>query len=140
MRWRDLWNRRAKWLGRTVLIGLGVLLAVPLVTNVALWLRVIPRLLNADSAALSYRFAWSPWPTRIRFEGMQIIGRDANVEFAVGVDEAWLTLDLWSAVSAQTINITRFRGVGTTVRVLQRLDPASSAIRSLKRCLIFSAF
>ena len=132
LRWREVWNRGPKWMRRSVLIVLGVLFAVPVVTNVVLWLRIVPWLLNADSAAIHYSSAWSPWPTRIRLHGLLITGRDPNVEFAIGIDEAWLTLDLWSAVSARTIKITRVRGSGTSVRVLQRLDPLTLSEKKLR--------
>jgi hypothetical protein len=123
MHWRGLWNDRPRWQRRTVYSLLGVLLAIPLLTNIVLWLRIVPWLLNADSAALNYDAAWAPWPTRIKLEGLLVKGRDSNVEFAIHIDEAWLTLDLWSAVSARTIKITRVRGSGVSVRALQRIDP-----------------
>lgn len=123
MQWRRPWSEQPKWLRRTVWIALGVVLAVPVLTNIALWFRVVPRLLNADSAGLDYDSAWSPWPTRIRLEGLRVRGRDANVEFAIQIDEVWLKLDLWSVVAARTIKVTRVRGSGVSVRALQRIDP-----------------
>ncbi len=118
-RWRDL----PRWLKRSVFGLGGLLILVPVVTNLVLWLQVVPRLMNADSAAFEYRFAWAPWPTRIKVYGLQVTGQDPNVQFAIGVEEAWLTLELWAAVSERTITISRLRGSGVSVRALQRLDP-----------------
>jgi hypothetical protein len=118
-RWREL----PRWLKRALLTVAGVLLLVPAVTNLVLWLRVVPRALNADSAALSYGFAWAPWPTRIRMYDLLVTGQDPNIQFAVGVDEAWLTLDLSAAVRERTIKITKLRGSGVSVRALQRVHP-----------------
>lgn len=101
----------------------GGLCAIVLLTNVALWLRLVPRLLNTDSAALDYGWAWAPWPTRVRLNDLVIGGQDQNVQFAIALDEAWLTLDLWSVIADRTIKITKMRGSGTSVRVLQRLQP-----------------
>jgi len=130
--WRAAWTRRPKWARRAALIAVGAVLAVPVVTNAVLWLNVVPKLLNADSAALHYGFAWSPWPTRIRVHQLRIVGRDENVEFAVQIDEAWLRLDLWAAVSARTIKITRVRGSGVSVRALQRIDPEQATPDKVK--------
>jgi hypothetical protein len=121
-RWAH-WRDAPRWLRRAVLGVVGFLVLVPVVTNAVLWLRVVPRLMNADSAAFSYRFAWSPWPTRIKVYHLTVTGQDPNVQFAVGVEEAWLTLELWAAASERTIRITRLRGSGVSVRALQRLQP-----------------
>lgn len=101
----------------------GSVFAIVLLTNVALWLRLVPRLLNTDSTALDYGWAWAPWPTRIRVHDLVISGQDQNVQFAIAVDETWLTLDLWSVIADRTIKVTKMRGSGTSVRVLQRLQP-----------------
>jgi len=99
------------------------LVLVPLLTNLVLWLNVVPRILNADSAAISYRFAWAPWPTRIKLYDLQVTGQDPNIQFAVGVEECWLTLDLWATATKKTITLSRVRASGASVRVLQRLQP-----------------
>jgi hypothetical protein len=83
----------------------------------------VPRALNSDGAALSYGFAWSPWPTRVKLYDLLVTGQDPNVQFAVAVDEAWLTLDLWATASKRTITISKLRGSGVSVRALQRLQP-----------------
>jgi hypothetical protein len=118
-RWRDL----PRWLKRTLVIGVSLLFLTPIVTNLVLWLRVVPRVLNADSAALSYGFAWSPWPTRVKLHDLLVTGQDPNVQFAVALDEAWVTLDLFATASQRTITISKLRGSGVSVRALQRLDP-----------------
>ena len=118
-RWRDA----PRWLRRT-LAGVGAFVVlVPVLTNLVLWLNVVPRLLNADSAAISYRFAWAPWPTRIRLYGLQITGQDPNIQFAIKLEECWLTLELWATASQKTITLSQVRSSGASVRVLQRLQP-----------------
>lgn len=118
-RWRDA----PRWLRRT-LAGVGAFVVlVPVLTNLVLWLNLVPRLLNADSAAISYRFAWAPWPTRLKIYGLQVTGQDPNVQFAVGVEECWLTLELWATATQKTITLSRVRCSGASVRVLQRLQP-----------------
>src|SRR6187399_431066 len=118
-RWRDA----PRWLKRTLAIFGGFVVLVPVLTNLVLWLKVVPRILNADSAAISYRFAWSPWPTRVKLYHLLVTGQDPNIQFAIGVDECWLTLDLWAAATQKTITISKLRGSGASVRVLQRLQP-----------------
>ncbi len=105
------------------MVASGAFFAIPLITNLALWLRVVPRFLNTDSAAMSYGFAWAPWPTRLNFHHLVIVGEDPNIQFVVSIDEVGLTLDLWSAVSKRTIEITRLRGSGASVRGVRRLQP-----------------
>jgi len=118
-RWRDA----PRWLRRTLAIVAGLVVLVPVLTNAVLWLRVVPRLLNADSAAISYRFAWSPWPTRVKLYDLLITGQDPNIQFAIRVDECWLSLELWATATQKTITISKMRGSGASVRVLQRLQP-----------------
>ena len=124
-RWRELsrWRELPRWLKRGIVGLAGLLVFIPIVTNAILWLHVVPRLMNADSAAFEYRFAWAPWPTRIKVYDFVATGEDPNVQFAVALEEAWLTLDLWAAVSERTIRIDRVRGSGVSVRALQRLQP-----------------
>ena len=87
------WSAQPRWFTRTLLGVAGTLVGVVAVTNLILWLGVVPRLLNAESAAFAYRFAWSPWPNFVRIHGLTITGQDDNVQFAVGLDdidkEAW---------------------------------------------------
>jgi hypothetical protein len=118
-RWRDA----PRWLKRTFAIFGGLVVLVPLLTNVVLWLNVVPRLLNADGAAISYRFAWAPWPTRIKLYDLLVTGQDPNIQFAVRVEECWLTVELWATATRRTLTISKVRGSGASVRVLQRLQP-----------------
>jgi hypothetical protein len=120
-RLRRLWQARPRWTSRLVLLALALVVAVLLLTNLAMWLRVVPRLANSEGATISYGFAWSPWPTRLRVHDLLITGQDHNVQYAIGLDEGWLTVELWALVAHRTVKITKLRGSGASVRVVQRL-------------------
>src|SRR6185369_6876898 len=60
---------------------------------------------------------------RIRLHDILVTGQDPNIQFAVRVEECWLTLELWSTLTQRTVTISKLRASGVSVRALQRLQP-----------------
>ena len=123
MRLLQGWRKLPAWTRRSLVAAAIFVASVVVLTNVALWTRLIPKLVNAESATLSYDSAWAPWPTFVRVRGLSIAGQDANIRYAIGLDEAWLNFDLLPALRHRTITLKKVRGAGASVRILQRLDP-----------------
>lgn len=117
------WRKLPRGVRRVLAIVAISIVSVVVLTNLALWTRLIPWLINAESAALSYDWAWAPWPTSIRVHGLLIAGQDANVRYGIGLERAWLHFDLGPLLRYRTIKLGKVRGSGVSVRILQRLNP-----------------
>jgi len=100
-----------------------LLLAFLVLVNILLNTRLLPHLILGDDPdfAMSWRFAYSPWPTRLHVYDFKLTGQDPNIQLEYDQARADLTIDLASLLH-RTFRATSVRGVGSRFLMRERIN------------------
>ena len=84
---------------------------------------MLSRLISVDpqSFDLDYATAWSVWPSLVRVRNVKLRGNDANVQWQIEIDAAWVSVDLLALFGRQ-FHATRVRAEGISFRLRQKLE------------------
>ena len=76
---------------------------------------------DTDQVAVDFRSAWTFWPGRVHVEDVRITMQDRNVQFALQIAQADVTIDLL-ALTRRTFHATKVRGSGVSFRFRHRIE------------------
>jgi hypothetical protein len=103
-------------------LGLLVLLAYPVVANALLAFGGVQMAFEGtDQVAVDFRRAWTFWPGRVHVEDARVTMQDRNVQFALQIARADVTVDLL-AFTRRTFHATKVRGSGVSFRFRHRIE------------------
>jgi hypothetical protein len=117
---RKRFARIARWL-LAVMVGLE--LAYILIANAVILSGVIQKAVgaNPEVAALSWDWAYSPWPGRAYVSGLALRVQDPSMQFRLTVDFAEMDIALRDLLR-QKFHVTHVRGERVSYRMLAKVD------------------